>query len=92
MEDKKYEAGTVQISSEEYRDLVTEATENRIAASEARSDRWKAESERDKLKVELENARAKITELQNKLQVYSVLYERDFGQKYNSCDSNATVQ
>ena len=65
MEDKKYEAGKVVISSEEYRDLVKEATENRLEASQARSDRWKMESERNKLSQELESANKKIEELQN---------------------------
>ena len=63
MDEKKYEAGRVEISSAEYRDLVTEATENRIAASEARSDKWRAESERDKLKAELDKAHAEIADL-----------------------------
>lgn len=67
MDEKKYEAGRVEISSAEYRDLVTEATENRIAASEARSDKWRAESERDKLKAELEKAQATIADLEQKL-------------------------
>lgn len=71
MEDKKYEAGRVEISSAEYRDLVEEATKNSIEASEARSDRWRAESERDKLKAELEKANAEIADLKTKLSFYS---------------------
>jgi predicted nuclease with TOPRIM domain len=67
VEDKKYEAGRVEISSAEYRDLVKEATENAIAASEARSERWRVESERDKLKAELAKAEAEIADLKQKL-------------------------
>ena len=39
MEEKKYEAGRVEISSAEYRDLVTQAVEAQKDASEARSER-----------------------------------------------------
>lgn len=75
MEDKKYEAGRVEISSAEYRDLVTKATENRIAASDARSEKWKLERERDDLKKELESARAQITELKKIVAYYQQRYE-----------------
>lgn len=68
MEDKKYEAGRVEISSAEYRDLVTEAVTNEKAASDARSEKWKVEDERNKLKKELESARARIAELEGILQ------------------------
>lgn len=68
MEDKKYEAGRVEISSAEYRELVTDAVTNEKAAYEARNERWKAETERDKAKKELEEARAKIAELESTLQ------------------------
>lgn len=64
MEDKKYEAGRVEITSEEYRDLVTEAVMARRDASEARSDKWRVESERDKIAKELELANKKIAELE----------------------------
>lgn len=64
-EDKKYEAGRVEITSEEYRDLVKEAVEARHDASQARSDKWKVESERDKIAKELELANKKIGELES---------------------------
>lgn len=64
-EDKKYEAGRVEITSEEYRDLVKEAIEARNDASHARSDRWKIEIERDKIAKELELANKKIAELES---------------------------
>lgn len=67
MEEKKYEAGRVEISSTEYRDLVTEAVEARRDASESRSEKWRAESERDKLKKELDVANKRIAELESVL-------------------------
>jgi predicted nucleic acid-binding Zn-ribbon protein len=67
MEEKKYEAGRVEISSAEYRDLVTEAVEARRDASEIRSEKWKLESEKSKLSKELEEANKKIAELENVL-------------------------
>ena len=65
MEEKKYEAGRVEISSAEYRDLVTEAVEARRDASESRSEKWKLESEKSKLSKELEEANKKIAELES---------------------------
>lgn len=65
MEEKKYEAGRVEISSAEYRDLVTTAVAAEKDASEARSRMWKAESERDKLAKELEETRKKVSELES---------------------------
>ena len=65
MEEKKYEAGRVEISSAEYRDLVTEAVKAQNDASDARSRMWKAESERDKLAKELEETKKKVSELES---------------------------
>jgi seryl-tRNA synthetase len=65
MEEKKYEAGKVEISSAEYRDLVTDAVEARHEASEQRSEKWKLESEKNKLAKELEEANKKIAELES---------------------------
>ena len=87
MEDKKYEAGRVEISSAEYRDLVEEATKNSIEAAEARSDRWRAESERDKLKAELEKANAEIADLRTKLSFYSNLMQPSLNGLANTCGS-----
>ena len=64
MEEKKYEAGRVEISSAEYRDLVKDMVEAQKDASEARSARWKADTENSKLKEELALARKKIEELE----------------------------
>ena len=65
MEEKKYEAGRVEISSAEYRDLIKEAVEAQRDASQARSDRWKTEDELRKCKEELALANKKIEELQS---------------------------
>jgi predicted nucleic acid-binding Zn-ribbon protein len=65
MEERKYEAGRVEISSTEYRDLVREAVEARRDASDCRSEKWKVENERDALKKELELAMKKIAELES---------------------------
>ena len=67
MEEKKYEAGRVEISSAEYRDLVTEAVKAQNDASDARSRMWKAESERDQLAKELEETRKNVAELKSVL-------------------------
>ena len=65
MEDKKYEAGRVEISSAEYRDLVKEAVEARHEASQQRSEKWKLEDELKKCKEELALAQKKIDELES---------------------------
>lgn len=64
MEEKKYEAGRVEISSAEYRDLIKDAVEAQKDASDARSRMWEARSERDKLAKEIEEANKKIAELE----------------------------
>lgn len=64
MEEKKYEAGRVEISSAEYRDLVTDMVEAQKEASETRSRFWNMESERNKLSKELESANKRIAELE----------------------------
>lgn len=63
MDEKKYEAGKVIISSTEYRELIEEKTTAKCEASEARSERWRIDRERDKLKAELEKAMAQIDDL-----------------------------
>lgn len=64
MEEQKYEAGRVEISSTEYRDLVTEAVTARQEASEQRGERWRIERERDNLKEELALTRKRLEELE----------------------------
>lgn len=65
MEEKKYEAGKVEISSAEYRDLVTEAVTARHEASEMRSEKWKLEDTLRKTKEELELTRKRVLELES---------------------------
>ena len=65
MEEKNYEAGRVEISSAEYRDLVKEAVEARNDASVARSERWKLEDTLKKTKEELELTRKRVLELES---------------------------
>ena len=67
MEEKKYEAGRVEISSAEYRDLIKDMVEAQKEASDARSRMWEARSERDKLSKELEETRKKVAELESVL-------------------------
>ena len=85
MEEKKYEAGRVEISSAEYRDLVTQAVEAQKDASEARSERWRIESEKSKLSQELEAANKRIAELE------AILSSLQIGTYHGSTpDPNAT--
>ena len=72
MEEKKYEAGKVEISSTEYRELIRDMVEARRDASENRSEKWRVENERDALKKELELAMKKIAELERVISGYSV--------------------
>ena len=72
MEEKKYEAGRVEISSAEYRDLVTEAVEARRDASESRSEKWRLESEQKKLETKLAEANKRIAELESILSNFQV--------------------
>lgn len=98
MEEKTYEAGRVEISSAEYRDLIKEAVESSIAASDARSARWEAEKELEgareeiaQLKKELDNMRSMLAAPleYNKIKEYN-----DYFQKYsdrlcsNTTDTN----
>lgn len=64
MEEKKYEAGRVEISSAEYRDLVEEAVEARNNASQERSKRWEVEGVLKKTEEELALTRKRVCELE----------------------------
>lgn len=85
MEEKKYEAGKVEISSSEYRDLIKDMVEAQMRASEARSEKWRVESERDKLSQELALANKKIEELKSKIRDLQTQV------KYGSLVSNPTT-
>ena len=73
MEEKKYE-GIVQITSAEYRELVTEATENKLRYDNAISEKWKLESQIRELKKELET---KINELNEMRRVNALISEQN---------------
>lgn len=73
MEEKKYE-GIVQITSAEYRELVTEATENKLRYDNAISEKWKLESQIRELKKELET---KIKELDEMRRVNALISEQN---------------
>ena len=64
MEEKKYEAGRVEISSAEYRDLVKDMVDAQHDASETRSRNWSLQSENSKLKEENALMKKKIEELE----------------------------
>jgi hypothetical protein len=51
---KEYEIGYVDITTEEYKDLIIEMVENRKDAEYERHLRWKAETELKTVKAELE--------------------------------------
>ena len=70
MEEKNYEAGRVEISSTEYRDLVTEAVTARSELSHERSRRWEIEETLRKTKEELELTKKKVCELKNISEAY----------------------
>ena len=74
MDEKTYEAGRVEISSAEYRDLVTEAVKNQEVASQLRSEKWKLESEVKALKEELACAMKHVDELKATLNKYEFDY------------------
>ena len=62
MEEKKYEPGKVEISSEEYRDLVREAVKEGERASRLSCENWKLEKEIKTLKEELALTRKALEE------------------------------
>lgn len=64
MQEKTYTPGTVNISTEEYRDLITEMTESKQNADNYRSQKWDVEKERNDLKKELEDMKSKLAKLQ----------------------------
>ena len=64
MEEKKYEAGRVEISSAEYRDLVKDAIDAHHDAEEQLRKRWEVEDVLKKTKEELEITRKKVSELE----------------------------
>jgi predicted RNase H-like nuclease (RuvC/YqgF family) len=72
MEEKNYEAGKVEISSAEYRDLIKDAVEAQMEASQQRSEKWRLESENSKLAKELEESKKRIAELESILSSFQI--------------------
>ena len=61
--DKQYTSGTVNISTEEYRDLITELAEAKAESSQNNNQRWERERERDAARKELEELKIKYAKL-----------------------------
>jgi chromosome segregation ATPase len=80
MEEKKtYPTSEVTITTEEYRDLITEAAENRKEAEVERNNRWRYETELKALKEEYAEIKAENKKLINemaKIEVELTLAER----------------
>ena len=69
---KKYVPSPVTITTEEYKDLITEAVENRKEADFEKQNRWKLEAEIKALKekiAELKNENKKLINEMAKLEV-----------------------
>lgn len=68
MEEKKtYPTAMVEITTEEYRDLITEAAENRKEAEVERNNRWRYETELKSLKEEYAEIKAENKKLINEM-------------------------
>lgn len=65
--EKNYEAGYVEITTTEYRDIITEAVENRKDAEYERDRRWRLEKENKELKEELLLTQKRVVELEARL-------------------------
>jgi len=63
MPEKQYTPGAVSISTEEYRDLITEMTESKQNADQSRSQKWAAEKERDEARKELAGVKSQYAKL-----------------------------
>ena len=67
MENKVYEEGMVEITTTEYRDIITEMVENRKDAEFERDKRWKAEAKLKEVKEELLLTQKRVVELEARL-------------------------
>ena len=63
MEQKKYATVYMEITAEEYKDLIVELTEHRKDAEHERNLRWKAEAALKDAQEELSSLRERINEL-----------------------------
>lgn len=90
MEEKKYE-GTVQITSAEYRELVTEAVEAKARYDAVRSENWKHESTISKLEKELAETRKELDSCRQQFSAYAASLSStrtplDHSTYYNLCN------
>ena len=69
MEEKRYE-GIVQITSAEYRELVTDAVKATERADTLRSKNWELESKASKLEKELTEMRKRLAEYEHRFGRY----------------------
>ena len=67
MEKKEYEIGYVEITTQEYKDLITEAVENRKDAEKYLLEKIKVENENKELKEELHLTQKRVVELEANL-------------------------
>ena len=67
MEKKEYEIGYVEITTQEYKDLITEAVENRKDAEKYLLEKIKVENENKELKEELLLTQKRVVELEANL-------------------------
>ena len=94
MEKEKQYEGSVNITSAEYRELVTEAVSAEAELSEVRSAKWKLESERDKLKTECEALRKQLDEALKELNDCKNLlnlHTGAYGYLKNPCTTGTTL-
>ena len=64
-DEKKYESGTVSISSIEYRDLIFELASAKKDYENANSERWNVQRERDKTQKELDELKTRFQKVSN---------------------------
>lgn len=67
MEKKEYEIGYVEITTQEYKDLITEAVEHRKDAEKYLHDKWLLDKENKELKEELLLTQKRVVELEARL-------------------------
>ena len=64
---KVYEEGMVEITTTEYRDIITEMVEHKKDAEYEREKRWRTERELDNVKEELLETQKRVVELEARL-------------------------
>lgn len=64
---KEYEIGYVDITTEEYKDIITQMVESRKDAEFERERRWRTESELNATKEELQSTKGKLISAYNRI-------------------------